>query len=95
MNQQQFKEAIFDERQEIKDKLANLYDSKKLITKLITVFKEIDYLTFCKLPQNEQRELVEKVFGSPELVFGKILRERIEKANKLADKRIRTKEGEE
>ena len=49
----------------------------------------MDFLTFCKLPINEQHELVEKVFGSPELV----VRDELVEANKLASKRKKTKES--
>jgi hypothetical protein len=50
-------------------------------------------LTFCKLPINEQQALVEKVIGSPELVFGKVARDELVEANKLASKRKKTKES--
>ena len=43
---------------------------------------------------NEQQALVEKVFGSSELVFGKVARDELVNASKLADKRKKTKESE-
>jgi len=91
MNQQEFKEKIFEERGVIKEKLGTVYDSKKLAKKFLDVFNGMDYLTFSKLPANEQREIVEKVFGSPELVFGKLYREELVRGNKLAEKRKKTK----
>ena len=94
MNQQEFKEEIFENRETIKEKFANIYDSKKLARKFFDVFKEIDYLTFCKLTANEQRELIEKVFGSPELVFGKVAREELEVFNEFVEERKETKKNE-
>ena len=94
MNQQEFKEEIFENREAIKEKFANIYDSKKLLKMFMQVFANIDYLTFCKLMANEQRELIQKVFGSPELVFGKVARDELVNAGKLAGERKKTKEKE-
>jgi len=94
MNQQEFKEEIFENREKIKEKFANIYNYKKLARMFMQVFANIDYLTFCKLTANEQRELIQKVFGSPELVFGKVAREVLEEFNELVEERKETKEGE-
>jgi len=55
----------------------------------------MDYLTYSKLPENEKQELVEKLFGSPELLFGKIFREEIEKGYKIGNKRQKSKQEKE
>ena len=94
MNQQEFKEAIFEEREVIKEKVTNIYDSEKLLKMFLAIFERIDFLTFCKLPANEQNAIVEKVFGSPELIFSNIGREELINAGKLAGKRKKTKEKE-
>jgi type VI protein secretion system component VasA len=94
MNQQEFKEEIFENREAIKEKFGNIYDSKKLLQMFFTIFEKIDFLTFSKLPTNEQQALVEKVFGSPELVFGKVAREELVNASNLASKRKKTKSRE-
>ena len=94
MNQQEFKEEIFENREAIKERFTNIYDSKKLARKFFAVFKEIDYITFNKMSTNEQQELIEKVFGNTELVFGGLFRDELEKANNLANKRLKTKSRE-
>jgi hypothetical protein len=91
MNQQEFKEAIFENRQNIKDKLTHIYDSKKLIKTFLVVFEKIDFLTFCKLSQSEQKQLLNSAFAPPELVFGKTARDEIATTNKIATKRYKSK----
>ena len=52
MDQQEFKEEIFNNKQVIKDNVSKVYNSKKLAKMFLAVFGKIDYLTFCKLPTN-------------------------------------------
>jgi hypothetical protein len=95
MNQQKFKEAIFENKETIKNRFAKVYNYKKLMQKFLAEFKDIDFKTFCKLSIKERQEIVEKVFGVPELTFNTIIRDELEKSNKLIEKRLKTKLKEE
>jgi threonyl-tRNA synthetase len=92
MNQQQFKEAIFDEKQAIKNKLAKVYDSKKLAKRFFAVLGKINFAMFDKLPRNEQCEIVQQIFGVPELTFNQIARDELVKFKTLANKRKKSRD---
>jgi hypothetical protein len=87
MNQQKFKEAIFDEKQNIKDSMARVYSSKKLTEKLFAVLERTDFNQFEKLSKNEQYEIIQQIFGAPELTFANVARDEIKGLQGLVEKR--------
>jgi hypothetical protein len=94
MKQSEFKKAIFENRQVIKDKTANLYDNKKLYKLFMEKFDKIDLEKFDSMDRAEQKKLMAELFGNPEQLYGDIIKTELKKAQKLAADRIATKRKE-
>ena len=58
---------------------------------LLSALNNFDYFTFLKLTKSEQLELLNKIFGAPELVYNNVVKAKIEKAYTLANKRKKVK----